>query len=77
MPKCSDKDDLLNQVTGETRVHSCYLMKKHSMQTALVRERRVRATSGQYGPDALGYTRAAMLDAIRCNSEKRSQSHNI
>ena len=47
------------------------------MQTAPVRERKVRATLGEYGPNALGYTRAAMLHSKGCDSEKRSQSHNM
>ena len=47
-------------------------MKKHSIQTAPVMERKVQATLGEYGPNALGNTRAAMLDAVGRNSERRS-----
>ena len=47
------------------------------MQTALVRERKVRATLGEYGPNALGYTRAAMLHSDGCDSERRSKSHKL
>ena len=34
----------------------------------------MRATLGEYVPNTLGYTRAAMLHSIGCNSERRSQS---
>ncbi len=49
-----------------------YYRKENIMQTALVTERRVWATLGEYGPNPLGYTRAAMADSMRCDSEKRS-----
>ncbi len=42
------------------------------METALVTRRKVRTTLGEYIPNPLGYTRAAMVDSMRCNSEKRS-----
>ena len=42
------------------------------MQTASVTRRKVRATLGEYVPNPLGYTRAAMVDSMRCDSEKRS-----
>ncbi len=41
-------------------------------QTALVTMRRVGAMLGVYSPNPLGYTRAAMADTMRCDSEKRS-----
>jgi hypothetical protein len=44
----------------------------HTIQTALVTRRKVRATLGEYGPNPLGDTRAAMLYSMRCDSEKRS-----
>ena len=66
----SDKDDLLNQLTGETRVRCCYLVKKHTTQTAPVMERKVRATIGEYAPNTLGYTRASMAITMRCNAER-------
>ena len=37
----------------------------------------MRATLGEYGPNTLGYTRAAMLHSNGCNSERRSQSHKL
>ena len=42
------------------------------METALVTRRKVRATLGEYVPNPLGYTRAAMVDSMRCDSERRS-----
>ncbi len=47
------------------------------MQTAWVTRRKVRATLGEYVPNALGNTRAAMLYSMGCNSEKRSQSPKV
>ena len=46
--------------------------KEHIRQTALVTRRKAGAMLGGYSPNALGYTRAAMPDSMRCNSEKRS-----
>ena len=63
---------LLNQVTSETCVCNCSLEKKHIAQTAPVMERKVQSTTGEYAPNTLGYTRAAMLRTMRCNSERRS-----
>ena len=37
----------------------------------------MRATSGQYAPNALGYTRAAMPQTMRCNAERRSKSPKL
>ena len=42
------------------------------METALVTRRKVRATLGEYVPNPLGYTRAAMVCSMRCDSERRS-----
>ncbi len=42
------------------------------MGTALVTGRRVWATLGLYGPNPLGYTRAAMVGSIGCDPEKGS-----
>jgi len=42
----------------------------YTMQTALVMKRKEWATLGEYGPNALGYTRAAMLHSMRCDTEK-------
>ena len=47
------------------------------MRTAVVTRRKVRATLGEYVPNALGYTRAAMLQSKGCNSERRSKSHKL
>ena len=49
----------------------------HNIQTALVTRRKVRATLGEYIPNTLGYTRAAMLHSNGCDSERRSQSHKL
>ncbi len=62
---------MLNQVTGETLVFNCYF-NEHIRKTALVTRRRVGAMSGEYSPNPLGYTRAAMSHSMRCDSEKRS-----
>ena len=47
------------------------------MQTAWVTRRKVWATLGGYSLNALGYTRAAMSDTVRCDSEKRSKSYKV
>ncbi len=65
------RNDLLNQVTGETRVVN-YYRNGYISETALVTRRKVRATLGEYVPNPLGYTRAAMVRSERCNSERRS-----
>ncbi len=49
-----------------------YYRNGNIMQTALVTERKVWATLGEYVPNPLGYTRAAMVDAMGCDSERRS-----
>ncbi len=49
-----------------------YYRKENIIQTALVTRRKVRATLGEYIPNPLGYTRAAMVDSMRCDSERRS-----
>ena len=49
----------------------------NNIQTALVTRRKVRATLGEYVPNALGYTRAAMLHSKGCNTERWSQSHKL
>ena len=54
-----------------------YYVKEHTIQTAWVTRRKVWATLGGYSLNALGYTRAAMLDTVRRDSEKRSKSHKI
>ena len=47
-----------------------YYRKENIIQTALVTRRKVRATLGEYVPNPLGYTRAAMVDSMRCNTER-------
>ena len=37
----------------------------------------MRATLGEYVPNALGYTRATMLHSMGCDSERRSQSPKL
>ena len=46
----------------------------HSGGTAPVRGRKVRATIGQYAPNPLGYTRAAMAGTKGCDPERGSKS---
>ena len=40
------------------------------METALVIRRKAQSTIGEYVPNALGYTRAAMLQSIGCDTER-------
>ena len=42
----------------------------HNKQTAVVTRRKVWATLGEYVPNALGYTRAAMLNSKGCDPER-------
>ncbi len=42
------------------------------MQIALVTRMKVRATLGEYGPTALGHTRASKVNTMGCHSERRS-----
>ena len=44
----------------------------YNMQIALVTLMKVWATLGEYGPTALGDTRASMVSTVGCNSERRS-----
>ena len=53
-------------------MYSCYSVREHSIQTAFVRKRKVQATIGEYGPNTLGYTRAAMAITMSCDSERKS-----
>ena len=45
---------------------------RHIVGTAPEKERKVQATIGLYAPNALGYTRATMVETMGCNSERRS-----
>ena len=47
-------------------------MHLNNVQTALATGRKVRATLGEYVPNALGYTRAAMLHSKGCDPERGS-----
>ncbi len=47
-------------------------MTEHSRKTALETRRKAQATVGLYAPNLLGYTRATMIRAMGCNSERRS-----
>ncbi len=42
----------------------------YNMQIAVVTRMKVWATLGVYSPNALGYTRASMLDTTGCNTER-------
>ncbi len=55
-------------------MYTCYLEKEHIIQTAYVSRRKAQSTLGEYVPNPLGYTRAAILHAMRRNSERRSKS---
>ena len=44
----------------------------NNVQTALVTRRKVRATLGEYVPNILGYTRAAMLNSKGRDPERGS-----
>ena len=50
-------------------MYICYV---HNIQTAWVTRRKVRATLGEYVPNPLGYTRAAMADSMGCDTERWS-----
>ncbi len=54
-----------------------YIYYVYNIQTAWVTRRKVRATLGGYSLNALGYTRAAMLDTVGRDSERRSKSHKM
>ena len=49
-----------------------YIYYVYNIQIARVTGMKVGATSGYFSPTALGNTRAAMVDTVGCNSEKRS-----
>ena len=49
----------------------------YNMQIALVTRMKAWATLGEYSPNPLGNTRAAMVDTVGCDSERRSQSHKV
>ncbi len=49
-----------------------YIYYVYYIQIALVTRMKVWATLGEYSPNPLGDTRAAMVDTMGCDSEKRS-----
>ena len=49
-----------------------YIYYVYNIQIALVTRMKVWATLGEYAPNFLGHTRAAMLQSVRCHSERRS-----
>ena len=49
-----------------------YIYYVYNIQIALVTKMKVWATLGEYSLNALGDTRASMVDTVRCNSERRS-----
>ena len=49
-----------------------YIYYVYNIQIALVTRMKVRATLGEYSPNALGYTRASKADTTGRHSEKRS-----
>ena len=50
------------------------MMIEHTMETALVRGRKVQATVGLYAPNPLGYTRATMVGTMGYDRESGSQA---
>ena len=54
-----------------------YIYFEYNIQIALVTRMKVWATLGEYSLNPLGDTRASMVDTMRCNSERRSQSHKV
>ena len=52
-----------------------YIYHVYNIQIALVMRMKVWATLGEYSLNPLGDTRASMVGTMRCNSERRSQSH--
>ena len=47
-----------------------YIYYVYNIQIALVIRMKVWATLGEYGLNALGNTRAAMANTVRCNTER-------
>ena len=54
-----------------------YIYFEYNIQIALVMRMKVWATLGEYSLNTLGDTRASMVDTVRCDSERRSQSHKV
>ena len=54
-----------------------YIYYAYNIQIARVTEMKVWATLGEYSLNPLGDTRASMVDTVRCDSERRSQSHKV
>ncbi len=47
-----------------------YIYYVYSIQIALVTRMKVWTTLGEYSPNALGDTRASMVDTTRCDTER-------
>ena len=47
-----------------------YIYHEYNIQIALVTRMKVWATLGEYSLNALGNTRASMVDTVRCNTER-------
>ncbi len=43
----------------------------------VINQRKEWATVGPYGPNTLGYTPPTMVETMRCNAERRSQSPKL
>ena len=54
-----------------------YIYHVYNIQIALVTMMKVWATLGEYSLNPLGDTRASMVDTVRCDSERRSESHKL
>jgi hypothetical protein len=47
-----------------------YIYHVYNIQIALVTKMKVWATLGEYSLNALGNTRASMVNTVRCNTER-------
>ena len=47
-----------------------YIYHEYNIQIALVMRMKVWATLGEYSLNALGDTRASMVNTVRCNTER-------
>ena len=66
---------LLSQITNETLISICYLFlrKQRTIGRPLVlNQRKARATTGQYAPNVLGYTRATKDGTMGSQAERPS-----
>ncbi len=71
MRKKLGKGVLLSQETNETRAISCYCLLRQTgtlVGPLLLKQRKERATAGQYGLNFRGYTRPTMRRTMGCNT---------